>query len=172
MTDQANPTNTEETKVEETKVEETKKKEITYIPNMEALEGFDREFLVTTNVGATKGAVEKFEIYWAVPQTDEEATERYNLSLKELIEIGVSQLTTRPNYQKVGFDEAGKLVEGGHDKMQALANAYKANIRKPSDAKANKQKADDYSAMMAKVLSGELTLDDIKERAAKMNETE
>jgi len=95
---------------------------------------------ITTLIGFKRGADTVYEILWFVPDYDEEAQERYNCSLKDLIELGVRALTTRPAYQKVGFDEQGNLLENGHQLMQELADTYRVGQRKAS-SKSAEQKA-------------------------------
>jgi len=82
-----------------------------------------------TNIGFTAKTTEKFEIYWLVPDTDEECKERYDCELKDLITAGVRQLTTRPDYKSVGFEEDGALKPNGHAEMQKMADGYKVGQR-------------------------------------------
>jgi len=102
--------------------ENTEKKEITYI---EPIVEYDAEKSVVTNIGFTAGSEVRYGIVFQIPTTDEEAKSRYDCDLNELVKLGVKQITTRPSYKSVGFDEAGNLVDGGHEAMQTLADEYR-----------------------------------------------
>jgi len=116
--------------------EETQKREIEHIPGDKPDDG---KLYLHTAIGFGRKPDAKYEIYWLVPTTgivDElkemsgECQERYNCDLVDLIEMGVRQMSTRPNYQMEGFDsETGELFPEGHEKMQALADAYKVGAR-------------------------------------------
>lgn len=106
--------------------ENEKNREIVYEP---AVREFDNNSTLITNIGFTAKSDTKYEILWQIPQTDEEAKERYDCELKDLITAGVRQLSTRPDYKSVGFNEDGTLKEDGHQAMQDLADGYKVGQR-------------------------------------------
>jgi len=106
--------------------EDTKKKEIDYHAPVRE---FDNTKTVVTRVGFTAGSVEKYEILWPIPSTDEEAQERYDCLLTTLVEAGIRQLSTRPDYKYVGFKEDGTLKDDGHQAMQTLADGYQVGKR-------------------------------------------
>ena len=98
-----------------------------------------KETDISTLVGFGRGAKIVYEITWPVPQDTDEAKERYNCSLEDLITLGIRNLTTKPDYQSVGFDDKGNLLENGHELMQALAASYKVGARK-TNVKTQEQK--------------------------------
>jgi len=102
------------------------KREIVYHP---AIREFDNTANLITNIGWTAKADEKYEILWPIPSTDEECKARYDCSLDVLIQAGVRQFSTRPDYKTVGFDDAGDLKPAGHEAMQELADGYKVGAR-------------------------------------------
>ena len=126
--------------------EDTTKREILYhAPVVE----FDNKHTLITNIGYTAKADEKYQIAWLVPSTDEEAQTRYECPLADLVEAGIRQLSTRPDYKAVGFDEDGNLKPDGHLAMQTLADGYKVGQRAVAGAsvkvmaqKAKKAEAD------------------------------
>lgn len=106
--------------------EDNDKREIDYhAPTRE----FDNTKHVVTNIGFTAKSDEKYQIIWLVPTTDEECKERYDSPLSALIEAGVRQLSTRPDYKTVGFNENGTLKPEGHEAMQTLADGYEIGKR-------------------------------------------
>ena len=117
------------------------KREIEHIAGDKPDDG--KEYL-HTSIGFDRSAEKKYEIYFLVPITDieeelkalsDECKERYDCDLAEMIRSGVRQLTTRPDYKAVGFNEDGSLKvdkdgkETGHEAMQDLANGYKVGAR-------------------------------------------
>lgn len=90
---------------------------------------FDNTKNLMTNIGFTAKSDEKYQILWLIPSTDEECQERYDCSLAVLIQAGVRQFSTRPDYKTVGFNDDGTLKEGGHEAMQDLADGYKVGAR-------------------------------------------
>jgi hypothetical protein len=96
---------------------------------------FDNKINLVTNVGFTAKSDEKFQILWLIPSTDEESKERYDCSLAVLIQAGVRQFSTRPNYKDAGFfcdpdkESYGDLKENGHQAMQDTADGYKVGAR-------------------------------------------
>ena len=99
--------------------------DVTYIPPVVEV----TDDIMVSYVGATRGAKTKYGIAWLVPSTDDEAKELYNCTLDDLIRFGIRNLTTKPNYQSVGFDENGNLVDGGHEAMQKAADEYRVGVR-------------------------------------------
>jgi len=96
---------------------------------------FDNTKNLVTNVGFTAKADEKYQILWPIPSSDEECQERYDCSLAVLIQAGVRQFSTRPNYKEAGFfcdpdkESYGELKEDGHQAMQDMADSYKVGTR-------------------------------------------
>ena len=105
---------------------DTDKREITYHP---AIREFDNTKNLLTNIGFTAKADEKYEILWPIPASDEECMKRYDCSLAVLIQAGVRQFSTRPDYKTVGFTDDGELKPEGHEAMQTLADGYKVGAR-------------------------------------------
>lgn len=106
--------------------ENEKKREIDYHAPVRE---FDNMKHVVTNIGFTAKSDEKFQVIWLIPETDEECQERYDSPLSALIEAGVRQLSTRPDYKTVGFNEDGTLKDEGHEAMQTLADGYEIGKR-------------------------------------------
>ena len=125
------------------------KREIEHIAGVKPDDG--RPYL-HTNIGFDRGSEVKYEIYWLIPATDEEAKERYDCDLATLVESGVRQLTTRPDYKGVGFTEEGELKEDGHADMQAMADNYKVGARIAGEGV--KSKAQKHSKMVEKYGGG------------------
>ena len=105
-----------------------------------------------TNIGFDRGREVKYEIYWLIPATDEECKDRYDCDLATLVESGVRQLTTRPDYKGVGFTEEGELKDGGHEAMQEHADNYKVGARVAGEGV--KSKAQKHSKMVEKYGGG------------------
>ena len=150
-----NETSEVEAEATETK---TAKREIVYNP---AVREFDNTKNLITNIGFTAKADEKFEILWIIPESDEESMERYDCKLAVLVQAGVRQLSTRPDYKTVGFDDDGTLKPKGHEAMQDLADGYKVGARvvgvsqKATLAKVKKAETDlgmSHDEMVAKML--------------------
>lgn len=121
-----------------------------------------------TNIGFDRGSEVKYEIYWLIPATNEEAKERYDCDLTTLVESGVRQLTTRPNYKDVGFEEDGELKEGGHGFMQDMADNYKVGARVTGTGV--KTKANKLDAMATKYGDGSIEV--LEARMAKYEQLE
>ena len=94
-----------------------------------AVRAFDNSKTLITTVGFCKGAKERYEILWMIPQNEEECQERYGIPLRDLVAAGVRNLSTRPPYQLVGWDKEGNLLPNGHKAMQELADGYKPGQR-------------------------------------------
>lgn len=112
---------------------ENKKDEINYIaPVVE----FDNKRSIVTNIGFTAKSKDKYQIVWPVPQVSDgleiaeaESKDRYDCDIQTLIEAGIRQFTTRPDYKGVGFNDDGTLKPDGHEEMQKLADGYKVGQR-------------------------------------------
>ena len=118
------------------------KKEITYHANTDASELIPSDKRLVTNIGSHRGAEDRYEIYFLVPQNDEEAQARYDCTLAYLIEAGIRQLTTRVDYPSVGFDDNGNLKEAGHEAMQVLADGYKVGAKRVAGVTQKKKAAE------------------------------
>jgi hypothetical protein len=90
---------------------------------------FDNTKHLVTNIGFTAKSDEKYQVIWLIPTTDEECQARYDSPLSALIEAGVRQLSTRPDYKTVGFHDNGALKPEGHEAMQTLADGYEIGKR-------------------------------------------
>lgn len=90
---------------------------------------FDNTKNIVTNIGFKGNSDEKYQILWPIPESDAECQERYDCKLAVLIQAGVRQFSTRPDYKTVGFEDNGELKDGGHDAMQELADGYKVGAR-------------------------------------------
>ena len=121
-----------------------------------------------TNIGFDRASEVKYEIYWLIPANDEEAKERYDCDIASLVESGVRQLTTRPDYKSVGFTEDGELKEGGHGFMQDMADNYKVGARVAGTGV--KTKAVKLDSMVSKY--GDGSLEELEAKMAKMAELE
>lgn len=121
---------------------ENGKKEITYFANESASEKIPNTKRLTTNIGANRGADEKYEIYFLIPASDEESKERYDCNLADLVEMGVRQIATRIDYPSVMFDEDGDLKDGGHEAGQELADGYKVGAKRIAGATQKKKAAE------------------------------
>lgn len=99
---------------------------------------FSREQTLITNIKARKDkGLQTYEVYWLIPESDEESQEYYGCSLRDLIAQGVRNLSTRPNYQLEFVDDL--LTETGHANCQTLANNYKVGQKTPGVAKELKE---------------------------------
>lgn len=124
---------------------------------------YNNKTQLTTAIGFGRKPDEKYEIVWDVPATDEECKERYDCELKTLIEAGVRQFSTRPNYQDVGFNEDGTLKPDGHEEMQKLADGYKVGQRQVGvSQKATVQKVKKAEAEL------DMSLDDMVKKMAEL----
>ncbi|MBA7692949.1 hypothetical protein ES703_101523 [subsurface metagenome] len=90
---------------------------------------FDNQTHLVTNIGFTAKAMERYQIIWPIPSTEEECKARYDCPLSALIEAGIRQFSTRPDYKFVGFEEDGTLKPEGHVAMQTLADGYEVGKR-------------------------------------------
>lgn len=142
-----------------------KKVEITHIPGNKPDDG--REYIHTL-IGFKRGALEKYEIYLPVPQNDEEAKSDFDCTLNDLVGHGVRQLSTRPDYKTVGFNEDGSLKEGGHEAMQAMADNYKVGAR--TLGVGVKAKATKLDSLVSEYGAG--SQEELEAKLAKMKELE
>lgn len=95
-------------------------KEIIYNERPEVIEaiknqGFNDVYETAISVHGREG--EKFMVYWPIPDTDEQAKERYNCSLGDLIRAGVAKLSTTPDY-------AGRRQPNAKDLKEGLTGEY------------------------------------------------
>jgi len=158
----------------EGKKETPKAREIEHIAGDKPDDG--KEYL-HTNIGFDRSADTKYEIYWLLPVTgikdelialSEECQARYDCTLVDMVESGVRQLTTRPDYKSVGFDELGNLKPEGHAYMQAMADNYKVGARTAGEGV--KSKAAKLDNMVAKYGAGSQA--ELEAKLAKMEELE
>jgi len=89
---------------------------------------FDNSKTFIAKTGSAKGAVNRYEIAWLIPATDEEAKERYDCTLQDLVVMGVQIISHRPNYGAI-FNGVDEYDHEKHVKCQALADAYKPGQR-------------------------------------------
>lgn len=143
----------------------TDKRELTHIAGVKP---DDNKPYLHTNIGFDRESETKYEIYWLIPATEEEAQERYNCSLQDLVESGVRQFTTRPDYKGVGFNDDGTLKEGGHEAMQEHADNYKVGARVTGTGV--KTKAKKLDSIVAEYGGG--SEEELKARLQKMKELE
>lgn len=141
------------------------KREIEHIAGVKPDDG---KIYIHTNIGFDRSSDTKYEVYLPVPKTDEEAKEDYDCDLATLVESGVRQLSTRPDYKTVGFNEDGSLKEGGHEAMQAMADNYKVGARVAGTG--IKTKATKLDSMTAKYGGG--SLEELEAKMAKLAELE
>ncbi len=140
--------------MEENNGTSTPKVETEYHANMDAIDGIPQHKRLVTKIGSTKKSLQKYEIYFLVPETDEECKARYGIPLSALIIKGVQGMSTGPDYPGVGFNfdvpavttvdpknadkpfvdyplkvnaETGNIT--GHIEMQTLADGYKPGMR-------------------------------------------
>ena len=150
------------------------KREIEHIAGIKPDDG---KTYLHTNIGFDRSSDVKYEIYWLLPTTDileelialsDECQARYDCDLVSLIESGVRQLTTRPDYKDVGFTEDGELKPEGHANMQAMADNYKVGARVAGEGV--KTKAKKLDTMVDKYGGG--SQDELEAKLAKMEQLE
>jgi len=150
------------------KMTENDKKEKNYFaPVVE----FDNKTSLITRIGFTASATDKYEIVWPIPANDEEAKDRYDCTIQDLVEAGIRQLSTRPNYKEAGFftdkdkENYGELRPGGHEAMQELADSYKIGVRKAGvSQKATVKKVKTAEAEL------DMSFDDMVKKLAELKE--
>lgn len=106
---------------------DTTKPDIT--PPNPAIREYDRGSSYIATTGFAKGAKVRYEIIWDIPKTDEEAMQRYNVSLTDLICAGVQILSHRPDYKTVL--DVDEYTTARHEAVQKLADDYKVGSRTP-----------------------------------------
>lgn len=121
---------------------------------------FDMTKTVITAVGSSRAALERYEIGFLIPQTDEEAQERYGTDLQGLVSLGLKTIATRIGYKDVGFNEDGSLKSRGHELMQELADLYRVNSRRERSA-AQKIEAEKAQKIAAYCSEKGLNLDEV-----------
>jgi len=148
--------------------EKTEKREIEIVANPDHVDNYPSDSRLVTSVGFRRGTDVKYEIYFMVPKTDEEAKERYDCDLAYLLTQGVRSISTRPNYQAVGFDKDGNLVPDGHNKMQAAADEYK--IGRKGTGVTVKAKARQMDEIAALAEGADMSMDELKDLLKKAKE--
>uniref|UniRef100_A0A6H1ZDJ9 Uncharacterized protein n=1 Tax=viral metagenome TaxID=1070528 RepID=A0A6H1ZDJ9_9ZZZZ len=148
-------------------------KEVREIEHIAGDKPDDGKEYLHTNIGFTRAADVKYEIYWLLPVTDikeellalsEECKDRYDCNLVDLIESGVRQLTTRPDYKGVGFTDAGELKENGHSFMQDMADNYKVGARVAGEG--IKSKAKKLDSLLER--TGASSIEELEAKLAKL----
>ena len=142
------------------------KKETQYHANVEAAEAIPQDQRLVTAIGFNRSAVDKFEVYWLIPKTDEEAKARYDCDLAYLISKGVRGLSTSPAYQDVGFNDDGSLKPEGHQAMQTLADGFKVG-RRTTAGPTIKAKAKEFDSLQAEAAEAGLDMATIRAMIAK-----
>jgi hypothetical protein len=145
----------------ETKVEKKPVKEINYIDPITAANDED----VVTHIGVSRGASTKYGVVFPVFSQDGKVDfdlmkERYNMSELELVQAGIRQLSTRPNYDSA-FGADGSV---DHAKLQEIADNYKPGSRVSAGPKVTKEAAK-MGRMVAKEAGG-LSTEEIMEAIA------
>jgi len=115
---------------------------------------------IITYIGATRGASTKYGVVFPVMVDEEFLKERYNMTLLEVVQAGVRQISTRPNYD-AAFGADGSVDQ---TKMQAIADAYKPGSRIAAGPKVSKEVAK-MGRMVAKEAGG-LSTEEIMEAIA------
>lgn len=100
---------------------------------------YDRNKTFLAKTGSGKGAVNRYEIAWLIPATDEEAKNRYDCSLQDLVVMGVQIISHRPNYGVILTEDV--YDEAKHGKCQTLADSYKPGQRVVGKSAATKAEA-------------------------------
>ena len=94
-----------------------------------AIREYDNTKTLIVRTGSKRGAVNRFEIIWMVPTTDEEAKERYNCSLSDLIENGVQIISHAPDYATI-FNGKDEYTPELHTELQNMADNYKVGTKR------------------------------------------
>jgi len=163
--------------------ENSKKPEIEYNAYVSEPAGTRDEDFIVTAIGFGRKASEKYEITWPlfrIPQVCFEAcpeladvntacVERYGADLNEMFAFGVRNLTTKPPYQAVGFNDDGTLKDGGHKAMQDLADGYKVGQRASGGGgvKAKAAKFDSAKNELAEIDTEAVSKEELLERMRK-----
>jgi hypothetical protein len=115
---------------------------------------------VVTHIGVSRGASVKYGVVFPVLNDADFIKERYNMSILELLQAGVRQLSTRPNYDSA-FGADGSV---DHAKLQEIADNYKPGSRVSAGPKVTKEAAK-MGRMVAKEAGG-LSTEEIMEAIA------
>ena len=115
---------------------------------------------VITYIGATRGASVKYGVVFPVMVDEEFLKERYNMTLLEVVQAGVRQISTRPNYD-AAFAPDGTVDQA---KMQEIADGYKPGSRMAAGPKVTKEQAK-IGRAVAKSAEG-LSMEEIQEAIA------
>ena len=115
---------------------------------------------VVTYIGSTRGANTKYGVVFPVMVDEDFLKERYNMTLKEVVQAGIRQISTRPNYGEC-FTADGV----DHEKMQKIADDYKPGSRAAAGPKVTKEQAK-LGRLAAKEADGKLTAEEIMEAIA------
>jgi len=89
-----------------------------------AIREFDNKTTLVARTGSFKGAINRYEILFTVPATDEEAKERYDCTLADLITMGVQIISHRPDYASL-FNKKDEYSKELHIELQKLADSCK-----------------------------------------------
>jgi hypothetical protein len=110
---------------------------------------------IVTHIGESRGASTKYGVVFPVMIDEEFLKERYNMTLLEMVQAGVRQISTRPSY------DAAFLADGtvDHAKLQKIADDYKPGNRQVAGPKVTKEQAK-LGRAVAKEASG-LTQEEI-----------
>lgn len=92
---------------------------------------------VVTSIGSGRGANTKYEVVFPVMLDEEFLKERYNMTLLEMVQAGVRQISTRPDYGPAFL--ADGTVD--HAAMQKIADEYKPGNRIAAGPKVTKEQA-------------------------------
>lgn len=162
------------------------KKEITDHPAVSNLvQERGNDGIHIAKIGAKRGASERYEIAFPMPKPGDVAdydsvvkfletyykNEDQNPDGSEVtpqdlvgyaISAAVMNMSVRPDFKSVGFDDNGQLVENGHTLMQELADNVglvpsKRKGGASGEVKAKAQTADRMGAVLATINSSELS---------------
>jgi len=132
-----------------------------------------KEGCITTAIGRAWGDKDKyFNVHFPVPTTDEQAKDRYNCLLEDLIKQGVRQLSTAPAYESVICEPKSKtFLPLSDDELliaaQTVADGYKMGQRATGKTAEMKAKASAMDSIAAQVEAG-ASLEDIQAMIAKL----
>ena len=138
---------------------ETAKKETKVIEYVEPITAVGQDDVVTY-IGETRGASIKYGVVFPVMVDEDFLKERYNMTLLEIVQAGVRQISTRPNYS-AAFGADGSV---DHAKMQEIADGYKPGSRAAAGPKVTKEQAK-VGRAIAKEAEG-LTMEELRAAVA------
>lgn len=107
-----------------------------------AVRPFDNTKAIIAKTGAFKGAVNRYEIIWDVPLTDEEAMKRYNCNLSRIVELGIQIFSHAPDYASLFDGKEDEYSRILHENLQSLADKQKAGMRTPGKSARLKAEAE------------------------------